>query len=379
MRRRGILGRLGLAGALTLSGASACPAPVEPPRAHRLDDAPLEVCPGGGWRLSSAPDQDADGRFDEGAPVQTRHVCRTQLPLVRVQPTATTDCPHAVEVATGLDLDGNGRLADREVESAAIRCRGAAPVFRTTPVEDASCPDGGHRLASGLDLDLDTWLDDDEVTSTVLLCDGPADAPLRFRSRDPSPEACPAGGLLVQAGPDLDGDGLLSDDEVQEEFPVCGPEAVGGTGRTTAAVPGSLTVTTSGELERLWGIRSVDGDLVVDCGGLPIPHLRPLRHLERVEGLLRVTRCPRIADASDLRSLAHVGGLELTDLDALEDLRHLHGLSVDGPVVLEDAPRLCLDAFNAFRTSTGRVARDRAPRIGTDPSCRDRALPEPGR
>ncbi|MFP2958890.1 hypothetical protein ACLEPN_13860 [Myxococcus sp. 1LA] len=90
-----------------------------------------------------------------------------------------------------------------------------------TEPEGPNCEHGGKAVLSGLDLNDDGGLGDDEVTGTEYVCATLAPGVLVRTRQLPPGEPCALGGQLTQAGTDLDGDGILSDDEVTREAHGC--------------------------------------------------------------------------------------------------------------------------------------------------------------
>ncbi|CAM4446929.1 MULTISPECIES: DUF7151 family protein [Myxococcus] len=84
-----------------------------------------------------------------------------------------------------------------------------------------NCEHGGKAVCSGLDRDDDGVLDDDEVTGTEYICTTLSPGVLVRTRQLPPGEPCALGGQLTLAGADLDGNGLLSDDEVTREVHGC--------------------------------------------------------------------------------------------------------------------------------------------------------------
>lgn len=93
------------------------------------------------------------------------------------------------------------------------------------------CPTGGVWVLVGLDVNRDDLLSDDEVTDREVIChglrgpagNGEGGGPgvlIRLTELDPG-AACAAGGTRIEAGPDLDGDGSLDDDEVDQSATLC--------------------------------------------------------------------------------------------------------------------------------------------------------------
>ncbi len=140
-------------------------------------------------------------------------------------------CPlGGLRVDIGRDLDDDGRLDPREVESTDFVCNqrveGRSVAVRTAEEGPSSaCPAGGVRVESGIDDDDDRTLDDDEVDATAHICDGVDGytSLVRLVAIDPDlgRALCPLGGTRIESGPDLDRDGALGDDEVASFHSVC--------------------------------------------------------------------------------------------------------------------------------------------------------------
>jgi hypothetical protein len=74
----------------------------------------------------------------------------------------------------------------------------------------------------GLDDNGDGVLADSEIDDTSYVCDGADGHDTLVRTSDAPPDdTCPAGGILVEAGVDRDDDGVLSDEEVSALGTVC--------------------------------------------------------------------------------------------------------------------------------------------------------------
>jgi hypothetical protein len=141
-------------------------------------------------------------------------------------------------VEAGRDVDGDGALSAAEVESTSVVCTAPAPaparavLVRTDPLgwEDPACDgssvvDSGRstRVSSGLDLNGDGLLQDDEVTASAVVCSQ------RFYPRYP-----------VATAEDL--------------------ELV----KRSSRVAGSLEIKGSALAELAFYVEAIDGDLVVD-------------------------------------------------------------------------------------------------------------------
>ncbi|MEO0601988.1 MAG: putative Ig domain-containing protein, partial [Myxococcota bacterium] len=203
---------------------------AEPPGAN---------CLAGGQQLTSGLDQDRNGVL-EGAEIDdTVFVCDPVANLVEVTPEAASqNCPDGgSRIDAGLDLDGNGVLDAGEIDTTTFVCNGddglPSLVLVTAEAAGANCAVGGTKVESGLDVDEDGVLSESEVTSTRFVCDG-ADgidgidgtngtdgidgidgaADLVSVSTVPPGPNCAGGGILVESGPDTNGNDVLDPSEV---------------------------------------------------------------------------------------------------------------------------------------------------------------------
>ena len=182
------------------------------------------------------------------------------------------DCPSGgVVLGYGIDSNGNGSLDEDEVNGTEIICHGApgepgqtgpqgeegangAPgidgddgwtaLIRTMVEEPGqNCAEGGLKIEAGLDTDGDGTLSDEEVTETQYICDGAdgeageggvagasgddgepgedgTSALISTSTEEPGAN-CEEGGLKIEAGLDLDANGLLSSEEATATQFIC--------------------------------------------------------------------------------------------------------------------------------------------------------------
>ena len=140
------------------------------------------------------------------------------------------ECPAGgVDIETGVDKNTDGDLAADEVQRVVTVCNGQdgkSAVFAVEVDESTeSCPAGGLLISMGLDADGDEVLDEDEVVRTERLCHGAAGTDgltsLVRLSEVEAGETCPAGGVSLVTGVDIDGDGTLAENEEQFSATVC--------------------------------------------------------------------------------------------------------------------------------------------------------------
>ncbi|MEZ4472357.1 MAG: collagen-like protein [bacterium] len=143
------------------------------------------------------------------------------------------------------------------------------------------CAAGGVRIDEGRDWDYDGQLDEDEIERTQWVCNGDPGAAgedgysvIQEVEDEPATATCPEGGWRVLSGLDLDRDGRLDANEIDNEVLLChgrdgedglvGPEgpmgrtgppgATGATGaRGEAGLPGESATSESGGCEQVPG------------------------------------------------------------------------------------------------------------------------------
>ena len=133
-------------------------------------------------------------------------------------------CPYGgITVYTGLDRNGNNVLDIDEVTETTYVCNGGSGNSALIRTEIASkgenCPSGGYEIFTGIDLNGDGELNSNEVQDTVYICSG-SNALIRTEV-EPKGQNCEAGGHKIFSGIDLNGDGLLNDIEIQDTFFIC--------------------------------------------------------------------------------------------------------------------------------------------------------------
>ncbi|KFA87567.1 hypothetical protein Q664_46960 [Archangium violaceum Cb vi76] len=159
----------------------------------------------------------------------------TPAVLVRVEEEAAgTACALGGRaIRRGTDRNGDGQLADAEVEAVDHVCRSEAPppgepvvlLTQTPEAPGANCTAGGVLVRAGADTNGNGVLEDAEVTRSFYGCQTEPEAPLAVRTRErnePPGAHCAEGGVAIQAGADANRDGVLSDDEVESTSYVCG-------------------------------------------------------------------------------------------------------------------------------------------------------------
>lgn len=201
---------------------------------------------------------------------------------------------------------------------------GVNALVRVVPEpEGTNCPAGGVAIRSGLDSNGNNQLDEDEVTQTEYVCNTPALPRQRtVQVRDEAPgEACPRGGVAIVTGIDLDDDGELTGEEVDEVQYVCHSAGI------EAVWFGDVRISSQVDVDALAGIEVIMGDLEIREGAPAVIELPLLRHIGEDLDIYgaELTRL-------SLPSLAFIGDdfeiyeatIETLELPALKQVRYLY-------------------------------------------------------
>jgi hypothetical protein len=246
-------------------------------------------CEHGGRAVRTGPDTDADGQLDDGEVTATEYVCATAVPdvLVRTRQVPPGEkCPNGGQVShAGRDVDGNGLLDDVEISREVYGCMEPAPVLARVLAlaqPPPGCRQPGAILEAGVDMDEDGVFDDREARTSLRMCLAP-EAVLLRQWPEPAGVRCPTGGTLVGAGLDLNEDAQLSPTEVVVAAYVCQP---------TATYEGTYLVRDAADLAALQVISHIRGGLDITDSDLTQVELPGL---VSVEGSLNIARNPSLS------------------------------------------------------------------------------------
>src|SRR5689334_3935546 len=123
---------LAVVAALCFAGCDDSPDPIAPDEAATLvrtaDEAASAACPGGATVVTAGPDRDGDGALDADEVAETKRICNpvgaTTPTLARrdAEPAGAHCAAGGTAVRSGRDRDGDGALADGEIESTTYVC-----------------------------------------------------------------------------------------------------------------------------------------------------------------------------------------------------------------------------------------------------------------
>ncbi|MFP2910288.1 hypothetical protein ACLESD_35665 [Pyxidicoccus sp. 3LFB2] len=295
-------------------------------------------CEHGGRAVHSGVDLNADGTLEDAEVTATEYVCATPVPglLVRTRAVPPGErCPQGGQVShAGHDTNGDGVLDDSEIAREVYGCTETAPVvvgLTSIPPLAGFCNTEGTEVEAGPDLDRDGVLDAVEVQSYTRLCLNRVAVWARQRP-EPAGTHCPVAGTAVLVGVDSNGDGTLGEDEAHQRLYVCEP---------ARTFDGTYEVAGAADLVALQGITRIRGGLFIR--GTALQEVA-LPGLVSVEGRLSIQSNPDLLHAS-LPALRFVDGeLDVIGNPLLETLE-LGGaderpLSVATDLEVSSNPRL---------------------------------------
>lgn len=140
---------------------------------------------------------------------------------------AGSNCEYGgIMVEVGIDTNINGMLDQEEVQSTSYVCNGLDGKNSLTAVKNEAkglnCENGGIQLNSGIDSNKNGLLEEEEVTATAYVCNGlDGKVSSTHVTNIGAGINCENGGLKIDTGVDLNGNGILDDSEINATHYVC--------------------------------------------------------------------------------------------------------------------------------------------------------------
>ncbi len=188
-------------------------------------------CAAGGLRVDVGADTNGNGTLDASEVTSTSYVCNGTSPaadlIAMTSEAPGANCPYGGErIDTGADTNGNATLDASEITSTAYVCAGApgqtSLVATSTIPPGAVCATGGVQIAVGLDTNGNNTLDANEITSTQNVCNGTNGLEsLITVTAEGAGANCAAGGERIDVGIDDNGNGTLDAAEIDNTAYVC--------------------------------------------------------------------------------------------------------------------------------------------------------------
>lgn len=190
-------------------------------------------CPTGGITVETGIDQNGNGVLDTYEVNDTQYVCnglKGSDSLVRTTVEfAGANCANGgVRIDTGPDVNGNSVLDSNEINNTDYVCNyqnsgtGINSLVKTTAeAAGANCTYGGIRVDTGSDLNGNGVLDIAEITGTNYVCNGTGTNSLVKTSQETAGGNCTSGGIRIDTGLDLNSNGVLEAAEITSTNYVC--------------------------------------------------------------------------------------------------------------------------------------------------------------
>lgn len=129
-------------------------------------------------------------------------------------------------IQIGLDVNENGTLEPEEVNSTSFVCNGIDQyqnlIRITNEPPSINCVNGGQTIRTGLDLNNNGILEDNEVNNTVYVCNGLDGINSLIKSTsEEAGENCTNGGIKIEFGLDNNANGILDEAEITSTSYVC--------------------------------------------------------------------------------------------------------------------------------------------------------------
>lgn len=140
---------------------------------------------------------------------------------------AGANCPNGGEkISAGIDKNSNGILDASEIVSTKFVCNGSNGVASLLTSQNeapgANCKSGGIKIQFGQDLNGDNTLNENEIEQTRYVCNGSDGiSSLLVTTKESAGTNCASGGLKVQNGKDLNANGVLDVNEIEQTKYVC--------------------------------------------------------------------------------------------------------------------------------------------------------------
>ncbi|WP_436516188.1 DUF7151 family protein [Ekhidna sp. To15] len=263
------------------------------------NEAPGTNCSEGGVKISVGQDDNENGILDDAEVASVSFVCNgssgadgsngengASLLARTTAENPGENCENGgTLIEIGADANGNNSLDNNEVQTSFFVCNGLdgadgsgagsnglTSLIRVT--ESSSCSNGGITIELGLDTNDNLELDDDEVDASYDICNGQNGAngsngsnglsTLSSVTTEPSGLNCENGGLKIELGLDMNGNGVLDNDEVVSENYVCnGSDGTDGNDGSNGA-DGSSSITRVSTEDP--GDNCTNGGLMIEIG-----------------------------------------------------------------------------------------------------------------
>lgn len=141
------------------------------------------------------------------------------LTILTKEPSSANCKNGGIKLEIGLDKNSNGSLEVEEINVTNYYCHGLNGSNSLTALEEEpsglNCENGGYKINSGIDFNNNNVLDIDEITASSFICNGiNGKETLTKITNEPKGMNCENGGMKIEAGKDINENGILDGDEV---------------------------------------------------------------------------------------------------------------------------------------------------------------------
>ncbi len=186
---------------------------------------PGQVCKAGGLKIEIGLDANSNGTLELEEINDTKYVCNgingeMTLSSFHIEASGTNCDNGGLKIYFGIDTNKNNILDKEEIINYIYLCNGIdgnSTLTRITrETSGDNCEKGGVKIDSGVDINNNGLLDQNEILNTTYICDGAVGTISIINIEDiPISEEYLSGGIQIESGIDVNGNGKLEDFEIK--------------------------------------------------------------------------------------------------------------------------------------------------------------------
>lgn len=204
-------------------------------------------CPNGGYKVLSGIDLNNNNILDANEIDGTEYICNgnngsNSLISILTEPSGINCSSGGYKVLTGVDANNNQILDASEIQNTKYICNGNngaegingynSLINVMAVAAGWDCANGGYKIQTGLDNNRNGILDLSEIQNTQFICNGINGINSLFSIKtEVAGVNCKTGGFRVDYGRDMNGDGTLDANEIDDFVFVC--NGLGGADKET--------------------------------------------------------------------------------------------------------------------------------------------------
>lgn len=146
-------------------------------------------CENGGLKIDSGLDRNLNGVLDANEILDTNYICdgidgNSNLTKVTNESAGSNCATGGIKIELGVDANDNGVLDEAEISATTYVCNGIdgemSLLVITNELAGEYCPAGGVKIDSGVDINGNSILDSEEIVQTQFICNGVYDNVVRI-------------------------------------------------------------------------------------------------------------------------------------------------------------------------------------------------------